>query len=139
MARISLDSFIEGFAAQLVKKGQHLVRMNDPKVRDGLDRVYRFLVDYAERPSQVADKDWRRSIITIRNTFRPSPIGAFDRFETVMRAKQIYLTDHPNPFYQDIVIKLPRAAAVEIIEDLDGPSSDLVTTSVDKYLSAGAA
>jgi hypothetical protein len=138
MAQITLDDFIEAFAAQLVAKGEHMVRLNDPRVRDGLDRVYRFFATVLEHEREVQpfDKEWRRSLVAIRNVFQPSSIGAFDRFEAVMRAKQVYLTDHPNPYYQDILIKLPQSAAREIIDELDAPAADLVAKSVDEYLAS---
>jgi hypothetical protein len=75
--------------------------------------------------------------VNIRNVFRPSPIGSFDRFETLLRAKQVYLTDHPNPYYQDIVIKLPAEMADRIVAGLDDATSDLARDSVDRYLAAG--
>ena len=134
MARITLDDFIEAFAAHLVKRGQNMVRLSDPNVRDGLYRVFLFLEKYAELDDRRADKDWRRSLVSIRNVFRPSPIGSFDRFETLLRAKQVYLTDHPNPYYQDIVIKLPVGTADRIVDDLDADTSYLAKSSVDQYL-----
>ncbi len=134
MARITLDGFIEAFAAHLIKRGRNMVRLNDPDVRDGLYRVYLFLDGFA---GPDADKDLRRSIVNIRNVFRPSPIGSFDRFETVLRAKQVYLTDHPNPYYQDIVIKLPAEMADQIVDGLDDATSNLARSSVDRYLAAG--
>lgn len=134
MARITLDDFIEAFAAHLVKRGQNMVRLSDPNVRDGLYRVFLFLEKYAESDDRRADKDWRRSLVSIRNVFRPSPIGSFDRFETLLRAKQVYLTDHPNPYYQDIVIKLPVGTADRIVDDLDADTSYLAKSSVDQYL-----
>ena len=93
-----------------------------------------FLEKYAELDDRRADKDWRRSLVSIRNVFRPSPIGSFDRFETLLRAKQVYLTDHPNPYYQDIVIKLPVGTADRIVDDLDADTSYLAKSSVDQYL-----
>jgi hypothetical protein len=136
MARITLDGFIEAFAAYLIKRGRNMVRLNDPDVRDGLYRVYLFLDGFAGVDG-AADKDLRRSIVNIRNVFRPSPIGSFDRFETLLRAKQVYLTDHPNPYYQDIVIKLPAEMADRIVAGLDDATSDLARDSVDRYLAAG--
>ncbi|MFC1458315.1 MULTISPECIES: hypothetical protein [Microvirga] len=137
MARVTLDDFIEAFSAQLVTKGQHMVRLNDPNVRDGLYRVYKFLARHLDQQGQAADKDWRRSLVNIRNVFQPSAIGSFDRFEALMRAKQVYLTDHPNPYYQDILIRMPTVSARQIIDDLDQPVSDLVSGSVKEYLAAG--
>ena len=134
MAKITLDDFIEAFAAHLVKRGQNMVRLSDPNVRDGLYQVFLFLEKYAESDDRRADKDWRRSLVSIRNVFRPSPIGSFDRFETLLRAKQVYLTDHPNPYYQDIVIKLPVGTADRIVDDLDADTSYLAKSSVDQYL-----
>jgi hypothetical protein len=132
MARITLDGFIEAFAAYLIKRGRNMVRLNDPDVRDGLYRVYLFLDGFAGVDGSE-DKDLRRSIVNIR----PSPIGSFDRFETLLRAKQVYLTDHPNPYYQDIVIKLPAEMADRIVAGLDDATSDLARDSVDRYLAAG--
>jgi hypothetical protein len=137
MARITLDAFIEAFAAYLVKRGQNMVRLSDPNVRDGLYRVFLFLEGYAEADERRSDKDWRRSLVNIRNVFRPSPIGSFDRFEALLRAKQVYLTDHPNPYYQDIVIKLPAGTADRIVDGLDEVTSALARDSVDRYLAVG--
>jgi hypothetical protein len=134
MARITLDNFIEAFAAQLVTRGQNVVRLNDPGVRDALYRVFRFLEERAVESG--VDKELRRSLVAIRNVFRPSAIGSFDRLEALLRAKQVYLTDHPNPYYQDIVIKLPVGMARQIVEGLDGTASNLVSKSVERYLSA---
>jgi hypothetical protein len=114
-----------------------MVRLSDPNVRDGLYRVYLFLEAFAESGDQKDDKEWRRSLVNIRNIFRPSAIGSFDRFETLLRAKQVYLTDHPNPYYQDIVIKLPAGTADRIVERLDEATSSLARDSVDRYLAAG--
>jgi hypothetical protein len=137
MARITLDDFIEAFAAYLVKRGQNMVRLSDPNVRDGLYRVFLFLERYAEADERRSDKDWRRSLVNIRNVFRPSPIGSFDRFEALLRAKQVYLTDHPNPYYQDILIKLPAGTADRIVDGLDDVTSALARDSVDRYLAVG--
>lgn len=135
MARLTLDNFIEAFAARLVTRGQNMVRLNDPSVRDALYRVFRFLDERAKENEHDADKEWRRSLVAIRNVFRPSAIGSFDRFEALLRAKQVYLTDHPNPFYQDIVIELPNTTAEQIVDRLDVVTSDLVKKSVERYLS----
>lgn len=137
MARITLDDFIEAFAAHLVNQGQTMVRLSDPAVRDGLFRVFQFLEQRTEAAEPTTDKDWRRSLVSIRNLFRPSPIGSFDRFEALLRAKQVYLTDHPNPYYQDIVIKLPKRTAEHIVESSDRDTSQLAKASVDRYLAAG--
>ncbi len=136
MTQVTLDNFIEAFSAQLVARGQHRVRLNDPKARDGLYRVYKFLEGSLEQRAGDTDRAWRRSLVTIRNLFQPSAIGSFDRFEALMRAKQVYLTDHPNPYYQDILIRMPAGAARQIINELDEPVSKLVTKSVDEYLTA---
>jgi hypothetical protein len=136
MERITLDHFIEAFAAYLVKRGQNMVRMSDPSVRDGLFRVFLFLEDEAEKDTRKTDKAWRRSLVNIRNVFRPSPIGSFDRLEALLRAKQVYLTDHPNPYYQDIIIKLPAGTADRIVDRLDEDTSHLARNSVDRYLAA---
>lgn len=134
MARITLDNFIEAFAANLVTRGQYLVRLNDPEVRDGLERVYAFIAESLKSPNGEEDKEWRRSLVAIRNLFQPSSIGAFDKFEALMRAKQVYLTDHPNPYYQDILIKLPQTAAKEILDDLAPSTARLVEDTVDRYM-----
>ena len=137
MQRITLDNFIEAFAAHLVRRGQNMVRLSDPTVRDGLYRVHVFLEKFADGDAKKEDKEWRRSVVNIRNLFRPSPIGSFDRFETLLRAKQVYLTDHPNPYYQDIVIKLSMNTAERIVERLDDVTSALAKNSVDQYLASG--
>lgn len=134
MARVTLDEFIEAFSAKLVTSGQHMVRLNDPEVRDGLFRVYQFLKDRLNSDNAEGDKDWRRSLVNIRNVFQPSAIGSFDRFEALMRAKQVYLTDHPNPYYQDILIRMPVIAAEQIVDELDERVSNLVSRSVSEYL-----
>lgn len=136
MARLSLDDFIDAFSAQLVKRGQHRVRLNDPGVRDGLFRVYRFLDECIGSEQAHADRLWKRSLVNLRNVFQPSPIGSFDRLESLLRAKQLYLTDHPNPFYQDVLIRMPATAARQIVDGLEEPASDLVTKSVERYLAA---
>ena len=136
MGRITLDNFIEAFAAYLVKRGQNTVRLSDPNVRDGLYRVYLFLEKFAETDTRKDEKEWRRSLVNIRNVFRPSPIGSFDRLEALLRAKQVYLTDHPNPYYQDIIIKLPTGTANRIVDGLDAATSSLARDSVDQYLEA---
>src|ERR1700730_2201568 len=110
MARLSLDEFIDAFSAQLVKRGRNRVRLNDPSVRDGLFRVYKFLDQCIGSEQARADKEWRRSLVNLRNVFQPSAIGSFDRLESLLRTKQVYLTDHPNPFYQDVVIRMPATA-----------------------------
>ena len=136
MARISLDDFIDAFSAQLVKRGQQRVRLNDPKVRDGLFRVYKFLNECISSEQARADRVWKRSLVNVRNVFQPSPIGSFDRLESLLRAKQLYLTDHPNPFYQDVQIRMPATAADQIVGSLEEPASHLITESVEKYLAA---
>jgi hypothetical protein len=137
MKRITLDHFIEAFAAHLVKRGQNMVRLSDPGVRDGLYRVFLFLEKFVETDKETENREWRRSLVNIRNVFRPSPIGSFDRLETLLRAKQVYLTDHPNPYYQDIIIKLPAGTADRIVENLDEPTSTLAKNSVEQYLALG--
>lgn len=136
MARLSLDDFIDAFSAQLVRRGQHRVRLNDPNVRDGLFRIYALLGEYINSDQARDDKDWRRSLVNVRNIFQPSPIGSFDRLEALLRAKQVYLTDHPNPFYQDVLIRMPATAAEQIMGRLEDPASHLILSSVDRYLEA---
>jgi hypothetical protein len=136
MPRISLDEFIDAFSAQLVTRGQHRLRLNDPGVRDGLYRVYKFFEDCITGEQARTDKNWRRSLVTLRNAFQPSSIGSFDKFESLLRAKQVYLVDHPNPYYQDVLIKMPATAAQHIVDNLDEPISQLVKRSVEQYLAA---
>jgi hypothetical protein len=87
-----------------------------------------------DTPGDPTDVDWKRSLINIRNLFQPSPIGAFDKFEAMMRSRQVYLTEHPNPYYQDIVFRLPAAAASSIIQSLEKPLRELIGRTVDRYL-----
>ncbi len=134
MATLTTDQFIEAFSAKLIEEGQRVLRLNDPQVRDSLLHVYELLDHEIEVASKAADPSWRRSLVNIRNVFQPSPIGSFDKFESIMRAKQSYLTEHPNPYYQDIVFRLPAAAAVSIIQSLEGPVRDIVRRTVDRYL-----
>jgi hypothetical protein len=135
MTRLSLDDFIDAFAAKLVSEGQNILRLNEPRVRDGLFRVYKRLDDMVQSVGKD-DVEWRRSLLNIKSVFQPSPIGSFDRFEALMRSKQIYLTDHPNPYYQDILIRIPDSAAKSIVDRLDPPVSEVVTKSVESYLAA---
>jgi hypothetical protein len=133
MTTLTTDRFIEAFAAQLIEKGYLVLRLNDPKVRERLLGVYEFLDEEIDAAHKDADQDWERSLINIRNLFQPSPIGSFDKFEAMMRSRQVYLTEHPNPYYQDIVFRLPAAAAASIIRSLDKPLRDLVGRTVDRY------
>jgi hypothetical protein len=133
MTRLTLDDFIEGFAAKLVGEGRNVMRLNDPSVRDGLYRVYRMFEELLTHTS-ATDREWRRSLVNIKSIFQPSAIGSFDRFEALMRAKQVYLTDHPNPYYQDIRIQIPTSTAKQIVEHLAPSASDLVSRSVEQYL-----
>lgn len=136
MATLTTDQFIEAFSAKLIEEGQRVLRLNDPQVRDSLFHVYELLNREIEntRKEAVDDQSWRRSLVNIRNVFQPSPIGSFDKFESLMRAKQAYLTEHPNPYYQDIVFRLPAAAATSIMRSLDAPIRDIVERTVDRYL-----
>jgi hypothetical protein len=133
MTTLTTDRFIEAFAAQLIEKGYLVLRLNDPKVRERLLGVYEFLDEEIDAAHKDADQDWEQSLINIRNLFQPSPIGSFDKFEAMMRSRQVYLTEHPNPYYQDIVFRLPAAAAASIIQSLDKPLRDLVGRTVDRY------
>lgn len=134
MAQVSLDDFIEAFAARLVMEGHPTIRLGDPGVRDGLFRVHRFLERCLARPDGVADKDWRRSLITLRAVFRPSAIGAFDRFAAVLRAKQVYLTACPGPGFQDIVVRMPVATARQVADGLDRAVAGPVAETVRAFL-----
>jgi hypothetical protein len=134
MTTLTTDRFIEAFAAQLIEKGYLVLRLNDPKVRERLLGVYEFLDEEINAAHKDVDRDWGRSLINIRNLFQPSPIGSFDKFEAMMRSRQVYLTEHPNPYYQDIVFRLPAAAAASIIQSLETPLRNLVGRTVDRYL-----
>ena len=134
MFRLTTDAFVEAFAAMLVQRGQRHVRLNEPAVRDQLFRVYEFLEPEVDRTD--GGGSWTRSLVNIRNLFRPSPIGAFDEFESLMREKQIYLTEHPNPYYKDIAIKLPAPAAASIVKSLDTKVRELVSQAVTRYMEA---
>ena len=134
MSMLTTDRFIEAFAASFVKKGQRALRLNDPQVRNRLLQIFEFLNDEISQSSEAQkDQDWRRSLVNIRNLFQPSPIGSFDKFESIIRSKQVYLTEHPNPYYQDIVFRLPAAAANSIIDSLDSAAKKLVARTVDRY------
>lgn len=134
MIKLTTDGFIEAFAAMLVQHGQRHVKLNDAHVRDQLYRVYEFLDTEVEREGE--GESWMRSLVNIRNLFRPSPIGSFDEFESLMREKQVYLTEHPNPYYKDIAIKIARPAAASIVDSLDAKVRDLVARAVDRYVAA---
>ena len=133
MTTLTTDRFIEAFAAQLIQKGHRVLRLNDPLVRDRLLSVYQFLDDETAEGKET-DYEWKRSLVNIRNLFQPSPKGSFDKFEAMMRSRQVYLTEHPNPYYQDIVFRLPDAAAASIIQSLDPPLRELIGRTVDQYL-----
>lgn len=136
MNSISLDDFIDAFSAKLVSRGENRLRLNDPTVRDALFRVYRFLDERVSSDEAKKDKPLKRSLVNLRNVFQPSAIGSFDRLESLLRAKQLYLTDHPNPFYNDVVIRIASNSAKEMADGFKGTTSDLVSQSVDRYLSA---
>lgn len=135
MSYLSIDSFIEAFAAKLVQRGQRSVRLNEPRTRDNLLCVYELLEDEIklERAKTPADKSRLRSLVNIQNIFRPSPVGAFDNFESLLRSKQDSLTEHPNPYYHDIVLRLSPASAKAIAASLDSFTADLVDKAVERY------
>jgi hypothetical protein len=134
MTTLTTDSFIEAFAAELIQRGHRVLRLNEPRVRDRLLSIYELLDQELDAPGDTSDVDWKRSLINIRNIFQPSPIGAFDKFEAMMRSRQVYLTEHPNPYYQDIVFRLPAAAASSILQSLGKPLQELIGRTVDRYL-----
>jgi hypothetical protein len=135
MTTLTTDGFIEAFAAQMIEKGQSVIRLNDPAVRERLLNIFEFLDEEVEVVAHKSnDQDWLRSLINIRNLFQPSPIGAFDKFEAIMRSRQSYLTEHPNPYYQDIVFRLPAAAAASVIQSLESPLRDLIGRTVEQFL-----
>lgn len=108
--------------------------LNDPHERERLFNAFDFLQSEYEKSSDREDQTWSRSIVNIRNTFSPSPIGAFDEFEALMRDRQGYLTEHPNPYYQGIVIRMHPDTAESIIQSLDSTVRDFVNRTVESYL-----
>jgi hypothetical protein len=130
---LSTDQLVEAFSAKLVEQGRPVIHLNEDEVRLALHRVHDLLQHEIDKTS---DAEWRRTLIKFRNLFAPSSIGAFDDFETLMRSKQIYMTDHPNPYYQYITIKIPGAIAKVILNKLQPQAKQLVERLADTFLAA---
>lgn len=129
---VSTDQLVEAFSAKLVERGRSVIQLDDEKARSALFRVYQQLQKEAAIASE--DKAWNRVVVATRNLFAPSSIGAFDDFESVMRAKQIYMTDHPNPYYTYISIKIPIEFARVIIGRLPKNAQQLVDRMAETFL-----
>ena len=138
MSYIPIDTFIEAFAAELITRGQRTIRLNDNATRDALLSVYELLEELiaSERERTPPDTDYLRSLVNIRSVFRPSSIGSFDQFEALLRTKQDYLTEHPNPYYHDIVLRLSVPTATRIVEHLEKPTARLVRKAAQRYVGA---
>lgn len=113
MTEVTTDDFLEALAAKLVSNGIRELRLNDQSARDSLTDVYSILNAELSNLDEDADEDedWVDSVIEFRNMFIPSPIGAFDELEASLRAKQAYLINHPNPYYDDLAFRMSNAAA----------------------------
>ena len=135
MSYISTDQFIEAFAAKLVASGEHSIKLNRGDVRDRLFSVYQRLNNFIDtiKSQAEADEDFLDSLINIRNIFKPSPIGAFDNLEAILRYKQDTLTEHPNPYYQDIVIKIPLEDAKSVLDRLTSSEKLVLDAAIGSY------
>jgi hypothetical protein len=131
---LSTDQLVEAFSAKLVERGRPVIHLNEDEVRLALHRVHALLQQEIDKSS--SDPEWRRSLVKFRNLFAPSSIGAFDDFETLMRSKQIYMTDHPNPYYQYIAIRIPTPIARVILNQLQPRAKQLVDRLAETFLAA---
>lgn len=131
-AMATTDQLIEAFSAQLVERGHNVIQLEENDVRTALFSIYEKLGD--EILSNAGDKSWKRTLVKFRNLFEPSQVGSFDDFETMMRSKQTYMTNHPNPYYQYISIQIPSPVASSILDRLDQKTKGLVDKLATVFL-----
>lgn len=134
MTAVSTDDFLDTFAAKLVSRGIREINLNDTRSRHSLTNVYEFINDRLDQleASDSASEDWIDSLIEIRNIFIPSPIGAFDELEALLRAKQANLVSQPNPYYEALALRTPAAAAQITLEHAVPELTELLDQIVAK-------
>lgn len=130
------DDFLEVLNARIVLNGKRDLRLNSAKLRKSLREIYDELTDKINHAmaSKPINEDQADLLIEVRSIFRPSPIGAFDEFENFLRAKQTYITNHPNPYYEIVAFPSALAAAGATLEKSDSDIIALVDDIAPKIL-----
>lgn len=133
MPGVSLDDFMEAFTANLVLKGRRSLNLSGRDVA-GLHRVHLYLDDTVSEMPAASDAHLRRSIVGIRNGFRPGAIGAFDHLSAILTAKP-YLFSRRIGGHREFGIELPMGSAAKLIEFMDPQSAKLAEESAMRFLS----
>jgi hypothetical protein len=130
------DDFLEVLNAKIVLNGKRDLRLNSENLRRSLREIYDELTGRINRAmaSKTVDEDWTDFLIEVRSVFKPSPIGAFDEFENFLRAKQTYITNHPNPYYEIVAFPSAMAAADATLKNSDSDIFALVNDIAPKIL-----
>lgn len=133
MPRVSLDDFIEAFTAHLVLKGRRTLHLSGRDVA-GLHRVHLYLDDTASEMTAASDASLRRSIVGIRNGFRPGAIGSFDHLNAILAAMPSLFSRRADG-HREFGIELPMGSAAKLIESMPPHSADLAEESAIRFLS----
>lgn len=114
-----IQTFMKAFVAALIARGQNAVRPRALPDRRGFQEVVDLLDKEAERiEASGEDHEALRAIVAVANQLRPSNTGAYDGFETELRALQLTFTRCPNLFYKEITFTVPEPYARSVIAAL---------------------
>lgn len=132
-----IRSFMKAFVAALIARGQRAVRPKALPDRKGFQEVVDLLDQEADRIEvSGGDPEVLRSVMSVANHLRSSNTGAYDGFETELRALQLTFTRCPNLFYKEISFTVPEPYARSVVASLPGSVRALVEAAADRFLEA---
>ena len=132
-----VQTFMKGFIAELVSKGRLAVHPRDLPDRRGFQSVVDLLDEEADRIEATrGDEDYLNLIVSVANRLRPSNTGAYDGFESELRALQLTFTRVPDYSYRDITFTVPEPFARSVIDKLPENLRGLVERAAERFILA---
>jgi len=137
--RLSLDDFIELFICALVVRGKTRIcrrgKHFDEEDRPGLETVRQYLVTLYEGLDKNTAKEYKYSVVNIRNLFSRGTYGSFEAFFHLIFSKPHLLKEFRvyDEFYTFIY---DRTSAQELLDATSKEMREIVDKVADAYVSA---
>lgn len=130
---MTLAAFTKGFIAELVARDRLLIRPNEAADKAGFGRVVDALDRRVDSLVEAGDMRSAGDLVEIANRLRPSNTGAYEGFESALRAQQLTFARCPNPDYDDIEFPIPKDFALTEVEALASPDRKIVRIAVSSF------
>jgi hypothetical protein len=133
-ALLTPEAFCAALVSALVSEGITSIRPRSTIARRGFRAILRYLDKTIE---EERNQDRLYQLLKIRTSLAPSLGGAYDSFETYLRALQTSMVSSPNPALADLKFNVSPSYAQSSLSNLDSEWASLIKSAAVEFKTLG--